>query len=198
MTDPTASTAPTAGATNGAPPPQLDRSAAVDRLTRHATGGELTLDEYAACAAAIAAATTPAELEAATAPVAHEPPIPVPTPGRTLVGILGGTDQRGRWRLPRRLRILAVFGGVSADLGTAQVEAPLSTITVLAVFGGVSLTAPPGLSVQLSGFSLLGGKSDKRPAGLPLPGAPVIHVRAYTLLGGVSVERAKRRGGDAT
>lgn len=193
MTDPTPSSTVQA-TTNGVP---LDRSAATNLLTRHATGGELTLDEYAACAAAIAAATTPAELEAATAPVAHEPPTPVPTPGRTLVGIFGGTDQRGRWRLPRRLRILAVFGGVDADLGAAQVEAPLSTITVVAIFGGVSLTAPPGLSVQLSGASLLGGKSDKRPAGPPLPGSPVIHVRAYTLLGGVSIERAKHRDGTA-
>lgn len=189
MTDPSPSSTLQAAA-NGVP---LDRSAAVDRLTRHASGGELTLDEYAACAAAIAAAATPAELDAATAPVAHEPPTPVPTPGRTLVGIFGGTDQRGRWRLPRRLRILAVFGGVDADLGAAQVEAPLSTITVVAIFGGVSLTAPPGLSVQLSGVSLLGGKSDKRPAGPPLPGSPVIHVRAYTLLGGVSIERPKPR-----
>ncbi len=198
MTEP-ATTFPAPPVDGGASPaPPLDRSAAIAQLTRHATSGELTLDEYAGCAAAIAAATTPAELEAATAPVAHEPPAPVPTPGRTLVGIFGGTDQRGRWRLPRRLRILAVFGGVSADLGHAQAEAPISTITVLAVLGGVSLTAPPGVSLQLSGCSLLGGKSDKRPAGDPLPGSPVIHVRACTLLGGVSVEQRKGREAAAT
>jgi len=189
MTEPTSST-PATAPSNGV---ALDRDGAIAKLTRHATGGELTLEEYADCAAAIAAATTPAELDAATAPVAHEPPTPVPTRSRTLVGIFGGTDQRGRWRLPRRLRILAVFGGVSADLGSAQVEAPLSTIDVLAVFGGVSLTAPPGVSVQLSGFSLLGGKSDKRPVGPPLPGSPVIHLRAWTLLGGVSIEKPKPR-----
>ena len=197
MTEPAATTSPAPTTPNPAfgggasPAPPLDRSAAIAQLTRHATSGELTLDEYAACAAAIAAATTSAELEAATALVAHEPPAPVPTPGRTLVGIFGGTDQRGRWRLPRRLRVLAVLGGVNADLGHAQVEAPLSTITVLAVLGGVSLTAPPGVSIQLSGASLLGGKSDKRPPGEPLPGSPVIHVRAFTLLGGVSVEQRK-------
>ena len=193
MHEPATTSSPTPPVDGGASPaPPLDRSAAIAQLTRHATGGELTLDEYAACAAAIDAATTPAQLEAATAPVAHEPPTSVPTSARTLVGIFGGTDQRGRWRLPRRLRILAVFGGVSADLGSAQVEAPLSTITVLAALGGVSLTAPPGVSIQLSGASLLGGKSDKRPVGPPLPGSPVVHVRAYTLLGGVSIEQRKQ------
>jgi hypothetical protein len=197
MTDPAASpTSQPAAAGDGAPAApstSLDRSAAIERLIRHATAGELTLDEYVACAAAIDAAASPQELEAAIAPVAHEPPTPVPTPARWLVGIFGGTDQRGRWRLPRRLRILAVLGGVQADLGSAQVEAPLSTITVVALLGGVSLTAPTGVSVQLSGASLLGGKTDKRPAGPPLPGSPVVHVRAYTLLGGVSIEQ--RRSG---
>lgn len=182
---------------DGVPAQPIDRSGAIALLTRHATGGELTLDEYAETAAAIEAATDPEQLQQATARIAHEPPTPVPTPGRTLVGVFGGTDQRGRWRLPRRLRILAVFGGVSADLGSAQVEAPISTITVFAALGGVSLTAPPGVSVQLSGASLLGGKADKRPVGPPLPGSPLIHVRAYTLLGGVSIERAKRRGAEA-
>lgn len=201
MTDPApTSTGPAAAPAppDGAPAATLDRSAALAQLARHATGGELTLGEYAATAAAIAAAATPQQLEAATVPVAHEPPTPVPTRGRTLVGVFGGADQRGRWRLPRRLRILALLGGVNADLGSAQVEAPVSTITVLAVLGGVSLTAPTGVSVQLSGASLLGGKSDKRPVGPPLPGSPLIHVRAYTLLGGVSIERARRRDGDET
>lgn len=176
---------------DGVPAQPIDRSGAIALLTRHATGGELTLDEYAETAAAIEAAGDPEQLQQATARIAHEPPTPVPTPGRTLVGVFGGADQRGRWRLPRRLRILAVFGGVSADLGSAQVEAPISTITVLAVFGGVSLTAPAGVSVQLSGASLLGGKADKRPVGPPLPGSPLVHVRAYTLLGGVSIEQRK-------
>jgi len=189
MTEPTPTSIPTASANGVA----LDRDGALAKLTRHATAGELTLAEYADCAAAIAAATTPDALADASAPVAHEPPAPVLTRSRWLVGVFGGTDQRGRWRLPRRLRILAVFGGVSADLGNAQVEAPISTITVFAALGGVSLTAPTGVSIQLSGVSLLGGKSDKRPPGPPLPGSPVIHVRAFTLLGGVAVEQRKPR-----
>jgi len=201
MTDPAPASGIPPGAApaehDGSPVAALDRSAAIAQLTRHATAGELTLAEYADVAAAIEAASTADQLDAALAPVAHDPPTPVSTPGRTLVGVFGGADQRGRWRLPRRLRILAVFGGVSADLGSAQVEAPISTITVLAVFGGVSLTAPTGVSVQLSGAALLGGKSDKRPVGPPLPGSPLIHVRAYTLLGGVSIERAKPREPEA-
>ncbi|HEY7630433.1 MAG TPA: hypothetical protein VH817_07030 [Thermoleophilaceae bacterium] len=110
---------------------------------------------------------------------------------RWLVGVLGGTDQKGRWRLGRRLRIVAVLGGVDLDLGQAQPEAPESLITVFAVFGGANLTAPPGVPIELTGASLLGGKSDKRPPGPRMPGCPVVRVRVFSLFGGVSVEARK-------
>jgi hypothetical protein len=110
---------------------------------------------------------------------------------RWLVGVLGGTAQKGRWRLGRRLRIIAVLGGVDLDLGQAQPEAPESLITVFAVFGGAKLSAPPGLPVELTGASLLGGKSDKRPPGPRLPGCPVVRVRVFSLFGGVSIEPRK-------
>jgi hypothetical protein len=105
-----------------------------------------------------------------------------------LVGVLGGSEERGRWRLGRRLSILAIFGGVKLDLGQAQIEAAEPSIVVFAFFGGVEIAAPPGLPIALSGFSLLGGKSDERPPGPPLPGARPIRVRAYAVLGGVTIK----------
>jgi hypothetical protein len=116
-------------------------------------------------------------------------------PGRWLVGVLGGTEQKGRWRLGSRLRIVAVLGGVSLDLGQAQPEAPESLVTVLAVLGGVEITAPPGVPVELTGFSLLGGKSDERPRGASLPGCPVVRLRVFSLFGGVKVKERSEGGG---
>jgi hypothetical protein len=89
---------------------------------------------------------------------------------------------------------VALFGGAKVDLGTAQLEAPESVITAIAVFGGADIIAPPGIPIQLSGFSLLGGKSDKRAGGPPLPGSPLVRVRAVAILGGVTVkDRPQRR-----
>jgi hypothetical protein len=110
---------------------------------------------------------------------------------RWMIGVLGGSDQKGRWRLGSRLWIVAVLGGVKLDLGQAEPEAPESLITVIAVFGGAELTAPPGVPVELTGASLLGGKSDERPSGPALPGCPVIRVRVFSLFGGVSVKAKK-------
>lgn len=107
---------------------------------------------------------------------------------RWLVSVFGGADQRGRWRLSSRLRVVVVFGGVTLNLRTAQLEAPESVITVVAVLGGAWIIAPLGVPIQLSGFSMFGGKGDKRAAGPPLPGSPLVRVRAFPIFGGVTVK----------
>ncbi len=141
---------------------------------------DLTLDEYA-------------ERIAGGQPVAA----PSPAAGakrrpRWLVGVLGGSEQKGRWRLGSRLRVIAVLGGVTLDLGQAQPEAPESLITVVAILGGTEIQAPPGVPVELTGFSLLGGKSDERPPGPRLPGCPVVRVRVFCIFGGVKIKERKK------
>jgi hypothetical protein len=142
----------------------------------------LTLDEYA-------------ERITGGETVAGPPSTPVPKRRpRWIIGVLGGAEQRGRWRLGSRLRIIALLGGVNLDLGQAQPEASETLITVVAVLGGVEITAPPGVPIELTGFALLGGRSDERSPGRSLPGCPVVRLRAFCLFGGVKVkERAEGR-----
>jgi hypothetical protein len=190
------SDAPTGGP-NEVPEPSIRsaRETAVERLAEHATGGRLTLDEYAERAVALEQAATVDELNAAVLGLPEETSGTGPgRRARWLVGVFGGAEQRGRWRLSSHLRIVALFGGVTLDLGAAEVESPESLITVIAVLGGVEVIAPAGVSIQLSGFSLLGGKSDERAGGPPLPASPLVHVRSVTILGGVKVkDRPPRR-----
>jgi hypothetical protein len=174
---------------NGEPPADLDsvRSEAVAELGRHASAG-LTLGEYAERIEAVRGASSADEVAAAMAGVAELEASPTRPASRWLVGVLGGTRHGGRWRLGRRLRIVAVLGGVKLDLGQAQPEAPDPRVTILTVLGGVELTAPPGVPIEFSGLSLLGGRSDERPPGTPLPGSAVVGLRAFCLLGGVKVK----------
>jgi len=171
------------------------RRAAVEELAQQAGQGHLTLDEYAERATAVEQAAAVEELDAVLRGLpGEEGGGPAARRARWLVAVFGGTEQRGRWRLSSHLRIVAVMGGVTLDLGLAESEAPDCLITVVAVLGGVELIAPPGVSIQLTGFSLLGGKSDERAGGPALPGSPLIRVRCVTLLGGVKVkERPPRR-----
>jgi hypothetical protein len=52
------------------------------------------------------------------------------------------------------------------------------------------------VSVEMSGLAVMGGNTGPDDKSLPLPDAPVVHVRAYSLMGGVVVERKKRRSPD--
>ena len=122
----------------------------------------MTLGEYAERAEAVEQATTADEIETAVRGLPEERADgPSPRRARWVVALLGGTEQRGRWRLSKRLWLLCALGGATLDLAAAEADAAESTVTVIAILGGAELIVPPGVSVQLSGFSLLGGKGDK-------------------------------------
>jgi len=170
---------------------------AIERLARCAVAGDLTLEEYAERLDAVRRAADAAGVEQALQGLSDGDRAPADGAKRPrfLLAVLGGSEQRGVWRLSRRLWVIAALGGTTLDLGRAQLEAHQSVITVVAFMGGVELIAPVGLPIQLSGLSLLGGKSDERPGGAILPGAPLVRVRAITILGGLSIR--ERRAGRA-
>jgi hypothetical protein len=56
---------------------------------------------------------------------------------------------------------------------------------------------PEGVHVELSSFAFLGGDELKLDGPEPPPGAPVVHVRTVSILGGTDVKtrRGRRRRG---
>jgi len=168
------------------------RQTALKGLAQLAIGGGLTLDEYSERAVAIQQAATTDELDAlpkagaAGAPAARRP--------SWLISVLAGGRSRGHWRLRDHLRVVAIFTVQTVDLGTAQPEAPESVVTIITAFGGASIIAPQGVSLDLSGFALFGGRNDNRAEVSPFPGSPLIRIRAFSIFGGVRVEdRAPQR-----
>jgi hypothetical protein len=168
-----------------------EREQAVERLRAHAVEGRLTLEEFTERIDTAYAARTREELEE----LGHDLPEPTTAPGpapqrkatRWLVSVLGGLDRRGRWRLGSDTVALTFLGGVDLDLRDAEIESAESQLTLYTILGGVDIKVPEGVDLEVGGFSLLGGKdvhAGKRP--VP-PGAPKLKVRAFTLLGGVSV-----------
>jgi hypothetical protein len=165
------------------------RERARQKLARAAATGGLTLGEYAERVGALEEARTDDQIGVAMRGVPEETAVPpAHRMPRWIIALLGGTAQRGRWRLGKRVFVVAALGGATLDLSAAQVEAPESTIIIVTILGGADIVAPPGVAVELSGLALLGGKADKRAAGRPLPGSPVVRVRAFTFLGGVAIK----------
>jgi hypothetical protein len=185
-----------------------EREAVVARL-RDATGeGRLSVDELDERIDAAYAATTRAELAPLTADLpdsslpsaATSAPVggpPARTTSSLALGILGGGDRKGRWRVPARMTVVNVMGGADLDLREAVLDAPEVEITVWSLMGGSDIVVPEGVHVELEGFALLGGnrlRSDSTHPP-PGPGAPVVRVRAWSLMGGTDVKTRPGPGG---
>lgn len=173
-----------------------DRERVAARLREHLVAGRLTLDEFSQRVDAAYAARTFADLEALTRdlPETAGPPAVSSrrTPTRWSVAVMSGVERKSRWRVPPETTAVAVMGSVELDLRKAEIEADEVQITAIAVMGAVEIIVPEGVDVDLIGFAFMGAKEERVADVPPLPGAPLIRVRAFALMGSVEV-RSKRR-----
>ena len=174
-----------------------DRETTVVRLREAGGEGRLTLEELADRVERADAARTWGELEALTAdlPASSGAAVVPDAPRRQrrwVVAIMGGEQRKGRWQPARRTNAIAVMGGVDIDLREAQL-ADGAEILAVPIMGAVTVVVPEGVSVEMSGFALMGGNSGPDDALPPVANAPLVRVRAFSLMGGVDVKRKKAR-----
>jgi hypothetical protein len=185
-------------------PPDLrasdaDRERVIERLREAAGEGRLTveeLDERVESAYNARTGTELAELTTDLPATAARGAVLDTTGGRKprrwVVSILGGGDLRGRWRAGPKLKAVAIMGGGDIDLRDAELSSGEITITAVAIMGGIDVIVPTGFDAELSGFALMGGNDCKVPAQDLPPGSPRVHVRAFSLMGGIDVRLGKR------
>lgn len=131
--------------------------------------------------------------------VADLPPPPAAGPERTplrpcsrIVAVLGGEDKRGRWRPGRPLRLLAIMGGVKADLRDAESDDGVFDIDAVCLLGGIDIIVPDDAEVDLDGFAIMGSRNNKVPAA-ETTGGPLVRVNGYAMMGEVVVRPATKR-----
>ena len=175
-----------------------ERDRTVEQLREHVVAGRLTLDECCERMGDALEATTRGDLEDVLRDLPAARPESVVagsegSPPRSHIAVMSGHATRGRWRLGRRTRAVAVMGGCTLDLRQAQIEGPEVEITATAFWGGIDIVVPEGFHVDLRGFSFMGGRS-LRLRDVPLvPGSPHIVVNAYAVMGGVGVKSRPSR-----
>lgn len=104
----------------------------------------------------------------------------------TLLAVLGGVERKGAWRVPRRLRVIAVLGGADLDLRDADIAPDGLDLNAFCLLGGLEVTVRSDDKVELSGTALAAGNElTVRPTG-EAPGRRIA-IHAISLLGGVSV-----------
>jgi hypothetical protein len=175
-----------------------DRDQVIEFLGENAAAGRLTLAEHQERVEKALAARTRADLEPLTRDL---PSTPTPAPARRkptrwLVAVMGGSDKKGRWRIGDRLNAVCVMGGGVLDLRQAEIDGDEVTINAVAVMGGLDIYVPDTVEVEVGGFAIMGGNDQRGSSRPPRPGAPLLHVNAYSLMGGIDVWRlpAETRG----
>jgi len=179
-----------------------DRERVVEVLRRAASDGQLTVDELEERVPVAYAARTRKELERLTADLSTQPLHDVaPSRGdaaegqggtRWVVSIMGGHDKRGRWRLAPRCTVLNIMGGSDIDLNDAELPGPLTQLSMYSIMGGGEIRVPHGVDVQVSNFALMGGNDVKLGDEVAPPGAPALHIRLVSIMGGSDVARGRK------
>jgi hypothetical protein len=180
-----------------------ERDAVVRTLGDHASVGRLTLEELEERSGKALAAKTrgdlaaltsdlpaPGEVTAGTAGPAASPPAARPRrPVRWIVTLIGGGFHTGRFRAVGSINVAGLISGAVIDLRNAEIEGGELTVNSFALIGGVNVYVPDTLEVETGGFSLLGGAQETGSLRDPRPGAPVIRIRGFALIGGPVVYR---------
>jgi hypothetical protein len=162
-----------------------DRENALEQLSTAAGDGRLTLEEYSARADRALAARVLSEVAAVTADLVQAPKAAAEAP-QQLTAILSSDSRTGYWRVPSHVAARSLLGECLIDLQDAVLTSHVTLIEAKATLGSVTILVPDGADVQLSGKAILGEKtSEVRQA--PLPGAPILDVRATAILGSVTV-----------
>jgi hypothetical protein len=153
------------------------RERVVEALSEHFARDHLSLDELETRMARVYAATTPADVDALVAdlpalalgaPVTVTPDAYAPTPKlkERLVAIMSGIVRRGLWKIPRRLRVVAIMGGVELEIRVA-----------------------PGVRLETDGVAIMGGFEDRvHDPGIAAADAPVVRVTGIAIMGGVEAQ----------
>ena len=183
-----------------------DRERVVALLGEAVGDGRLTLDEHAQRLEAASSARTLGELAGLTADLAMPDAQPLRLDGtRPVTAVFGGQRRDGRWVVPERLAVAAVFGEALLDFREALLQGPRIIVYATVVFGRLKILVPDGIVVEVSGTAVAssnrgpvarrpagaGGQADRdaAPGRAPVPAGgpelPVIEVRGVMLAGRV-------------
>lgn len=177
----------------GSQPPILasdaERERACTILREASVDGRLTLDEFTQRIARVLAARTRPELDDVTRdlPAVAAPPMAGRLPVRWSIALMSGVVRRGFWRVGEHSWAIALMGSCNLDLRGAAISAPVTTLNAISLLGGIDVIVPQGVEVELEGVAVMGSKVLKLSGPPPGPGAPVVRVNAFTLMGSVNV-----------
>lgn len=160
--------------------------------------GRLTLEEHEQRLQAASSARTLGELAGLTTDLAAADAQPVRLDGgRPVLAVFGSQRREGRWVVPGRLSVTAVFGEAVLDFRDALLQNSRTTVYATVIGGRLRIFVPEGVTVEVTGTGAAVSERGTVPPRVPAgpagpwdapgpPGvaqAPVIEVRGLIVWG---------------
>lgn len=183
------------------------REAVIDALSAYFADDALDLDEFERRVDLAHSATSVAELDelltdlkptAAERPSeslvaqAEGPQVAVAIRDRDtkrVWSLLSGIQRRGTWRVHKKMRVLAMLGGVDLDFREARLGPGVTEVNVRSILGGVAIFVPPHLRVECDGRAILGAfEGMDQNTGERDPDAPLLRITGVAIMGTVAIE----------
>lgn len=121
------------------------------------------------------------------------PSAAVPARG-IMFAVMGGTGRKGRWLVPRHLKVVTVMGGAEVDLRGAYLAPGVTEIDVFVLMGGVEIIVPPGVRVEtMAGAFMAGIESDVDELASLDDARPTIRVTGFAMMAGVEIKVRRPR-----
>ncbi|HEY2443685.1 MAG TPA: DUF1707 domain-containing protein [Streptosporangiaceae bacterium] len=182
-----------------------DRERVVTMLAEAVGDGRLTLEEHAQRLEQASSARTLGDLAGLTTDLVGPDAQPLHLDGaRPMAAVFTNQRREGRWVVPERMAVTAIFGEAVLDFRSALLQSARVTVYVTVICGRLKLLVPEGVRVEISGTAVATRKRgvlEQRPApgGGYEPGpsdTPVIEVRGVIMGGKVQAitPRGRFRG----
>lgn len=166
-----------------------DRERVAGVLGEALADGRLTMDEHAERTEAAYAARTLGELTGLTTDLSPEEAQPILVDDRPISILFGRTRREGRWVVPVRLPLVALFGTVDLDLREAVLQRRHVVLDSMVLGGRIRILVPEGVRVNVTGRSFVSTRDLRtRPANE----GPTVEISGTLIFGSVRA-RAPRQ-----
>jgi hypothetical protein len=170
-----------------------DRERVIALLGESVADGRLSPDEHADRMAVAYSARTLGELTGLTADLIPAEAQPILVDDRPLHVTFGSIRREGRWVVPVRVRLFALFGTVELDLREAVLQRRHIVIDAQVLGGRVHVIVPDGVRVDVTGRTFLTSRDVRVRAD---GDGPVIELGGMFVLGSLKARAPKRRWRD--
>lgn len=169
-----------------------EREATVDRLRQSVVDGRLTLEEFSDRVGLAQVARTDRDLAMLGSDLPAAPAV-APADIARHRAFCSRIVRSGPWELPVRSSYRCLFGTIDLDLAQVRLPGPEVEIEIFNLFGTVTLIVPEGVRISLEGGGPFASQVIHSPEAPPVPGAPVLRIKASGPGGTLYVRNRRER-----